>query len=461
MQSSNNISTTFFDEALAQSPSFDKNMMDNVLTENQLIDTISNLEKQIAAIPQGQPIPDQLTYFLGCFRNKLKSNRDNRESISLNFTQKVIDAENTQFAALTQHGFFFNIEVPAEASVEEQHAIACLVERKIQEKIVPIFLQAVIDGDEKTVAELLDKNPELLMVKPPKDLVIESRHTWQRFNPEDALLMAVKRKQLGMIKLLLPYYDKPEQTEEVINAKERALSAWSFYEMHMNNQNEEEIVIPREYVSYANALVDVFTRETFPNGIPGLNGNPWYMRLSDETELALTSLFNRLLPEKAVNANYLDVELALFTAYKIYGAKFNTFQNWVQRDAFCVRVIGLIQGVLAPEEARIVCGGFLNFMRALRNKQEPEISEKAAEFKLKDSTDFYRDSRLSHSGLGFEFLCAFSCWTPIHHARWSSVDSHGTLKDYVEQKQQVFAMLCRSCSHSETSIEKNWKQFIK
>lgn len=404
MQSSNDISTTFFDQALAQSPLFDKNMKGNVLSENQLIDSISRLEKQITALPKGQAIPRQLTHFLECFRNELKNNRDTRESISLNFTQKVINAENTQFAALTQHGFFFNIEMSAEASIEEQHAIACLVERKIQEKIVPIFLQAVIDGDEKIVAELLDKNPELLMVKPAKNLVIESRHTFQRFNPEDALLMAVKRKQLGMVKLLLPYYDNLEQTDEVINAKEQALSVWSFYEMHMNDQNKK-IVIPREYMQYADALVEVFSRESFPNGVPGENGNTRYMRLSDETELALTSLFNRLLPEKAVNADYLDVEMILLAAYKIFVAKIGTFQNWEQSDAFCVRVIGLIQSVLAPEEARIFCAGLDNVATALLHKREPKISEKAAEFKLIDSKDFYRVSRLSLTGLGFEFLC--------------------------------------------------------
>jgi hypothetical protein len=380
--------------------SFDEDMAENARIEMQFVETISCIEKQIANIPS-QAMLDELNHFLEFYTCKLI---ETRHSICLHLDQKIAEAEDRMFDALTKHGFF-SIDLPGDTSIQDQHAIACLIERKIPEKVVPIFLQAVIDGKQDEVRELLDNCPELLMFNPPKNLVIESKLTWQRFIAEDALTMAVKRKQPEMIELLLPYYDKLPQTEEVIKAKEEALAAWSFYEIRAIHYVNNEIVIPREYISYANDLIDVFSRETFPNGLPGNNGNPCYMRLSDETELAISSLFKRLLPEKAVKADYLDVELALLAVYMALDSRFGTFQNRGQRAAFCVRVIGLIQSVLAPETARIFCESLINIATSIINHIKPLIRKEAAQLKLKNSSAFYRDSRLSITGLGSEFSC--------------------------------------------------------
>ncbi len=147
-----------------------------------------------------------------------------------------------------------------------------------------IFLQAVINDDIETVKKCLDAEPDLIAGQPDKNLVIESKLTWQKFYAESALTMAVKRKQIKMVELLLPYYDKLEQTEDIIKAKTEALSAWVFYETKKNAQNENEIVIPEEYAAYAQSLIDAFKEETFPNGIPGVNGIPINVALSEKTD---------------------------------------------------------------------------------------------------------------------------------------------------------------------------------
>ncbi len=263
-----------------------------------------------------------------------------------------------------------------------------------------IFLQAVMDDDIETVKKCLDAEPDLISGQPDKNLVIESKLTWQKFYAESALTMAVKRKQIKMIELLLPYYDKLEQTEDVIKVKTEALSAWVFYETKKNAQNEDEIIIPEDYAAYAQSLIEAFKEESFPHGIPGYAGVPMNIALSEKTDSALESLFNLLLPKKAVKLdNYIDPELFLLALYKTYRGNFNAFQNWEQRDAFCIRMIGLAQNVLSPETAKIFCEGLYYVVEENR-----KISGRADSLKLLDGGTFYRPSRASRSGFGFEYF---------------------------------------------------------
>jgi len=76
---------------------------------------------------------------------------------------------------------------------------------KLNKRKLESFLSAVIDDDRKMVQGILNKNPELLFIDPPANLVIESQHTWNKFYAESALNMAAKRKQIEMIKIMMPY----------------------------------------------------------------------------------------------------------------------------------------------------------------------------------------------------------------------------------------------------------------
>jgi len=220
--------------------------------------------------------------------------------------------------------------------------------------------------------------------------VIESKLTWQKFYAEKPAIMAAKRKQIKMLELI----DELEQTELVKQAKAEALLAWSPYETQQNAQGEDEIVIPRLYADYAKSLIDVFREEAFPNGTKG--------KFSEKTENALKLLFDILLPKKAVKLDdYIDPELFLLALYTAYRDHFDFFQNWDQRDAFCVRMIGLAQSVLSPETAKIFCEGLYSVVEEKR-----AISARAGALKLLDDELFYRLSRDSRSGLGFEYLCS-------------------------------------------------------
>lgn len=369
--------------------------------------------------------------------------------------------EDMAINALAKHSLF-NIDVPAnssiERSVELQHAAQCLVEKKILDKVMPDFLQAVVDDNRKKVSELLEKNPELLLVEPRTKLVIESQLTWQKFYAEKALMMAVKRKQIKMIGLLLPYYDKLEQTEDVIKAKAEALSAWKPYTTIRTDENsifyKVRIVVLPEYAALAQSLIDVFKeaqegtqeeiqKETFPHGVPGSAGVPMNVALGDKIELALSSLLNILVPKKAVKLDeHIDVELLLLAIYKAYLKNFAAFNyNWDRLNALCIRVIGLTQSALIPETGEIFCEGLEDVVIAIHFGDEKEISPLAASHKLKKDADLYHVSRTSRSGSGFDFLCGMDA-SPYAEAR-SDLSSGGQISRsnfcrFMEQKQQIF-----------------------
>jgi hypothetical protein len=316
------------------------------------------------------------------------------------------------------------------------------------------FLHAVINDDRTAVKNLLDRYPKLLLAIPPSDLVIESQCTWQKFYAEDALTMAVKLKQIKMTQLLLSYYDKLPQTKDVITTKEQALSACKLYEMQRNANGEDEIVIPEDYARLAQSLVDVFREEKFPNGVPGVNKIPRNIELSVPTELELTHLLDRLVPRAVVKLDeHIDVELLQLAVYKAYVKNFSSFNyDWGKLDALCIRVMGLIKTALIPETGEICCESLYDVVTAMERGEEREISPLAAAHKLKGGEEFYRSSRDSRVGQGFEFLCDFDGGAAGRGAglRLGTGCEVRGWKDYVEQKQQVFGILCGKCSNSKT-----------
>lgn len=283
----------------------------------------------------------------------------------------------------------------------------------VRSKIMEEFLQAVVDNDRDKVARFLSYHPELLLIEPTPyvtdDFIIQSKLTWQIFHAEDALTMAVKRKQLKMIKLLLSYYDKLDQTEEVLASKHKSLSAWQPYPIKKYWRKNDEIDIPRDYIILAQSLIEIFKSETFPHSVPRWEHDKRYVELSEKTESALASLLDFLVPKVAVTLDQrVDEELFLLALYKEFDKQIDVSSQDqdVQRfDTFCTRVIGLTQSAIAPETAEFFCRGLFYEMVKI-NGVGVAISDHATEYKLKtDSIPFYRASRDLRSGMGFDYSC--------------------------------------------------------
>ncbi len=145
-------------------------------------------------------------------------------------------------------------------------------------------------------------------------------------------------------------------------------------------------------------MIDTFVVETL---IPGQTD---FTNLSKNAENAMRSLLNLLVPKTVVELdNHIDAELLLLAAYQLYGQRFNAFASLEQRNAFGIRVIGLIQSALLPETAKIFCQGPCDVV--LFN--EP-VGPHAASLKLSDDKSFYRADRESLSDLGGKFVANVS-----------------------------------------------------
>lgn len=256
------------------------------------------------------------------------------------------------------------------------------------------FLKAVLNDDRETAERMLESRPDLLLMTPPKGMTVKTL-AWQIFYAEAAPLMAAKRGQIEMLKIMRPHFDRLAK-EEANKMLAVVGEAWA-YQYQKNAQGIDEIMIPEEYTYYANALVDAFIAQPIQH-----NAN-----LSASAQSAFLAFFNILLPKGAVHLDdYVNPGVFLLALLNMYCDRFDDFQDWDQRDSFCIRLIGLAQSVLSVEDAKIFCEGLYRVVC-----ESVDVSARARELKLSNNqTSFFpaggRPNVDSSTGLGFQFLCS-------------------------------------------------------
>ncbi|MFZ3066969.1 MAG: hypothetical protein WA253_02330, partial [Gammaproteobacteria bacterium] len=265
-----------------------------------------------------------------------------------------------------------------------------------KDRLIATFLKAVVNDDRETADRMLESRPDLLLMTPPQGMTVKTL-AWQTFYAEAAPLMAAKRGQLEMLKIMRPHFDRLPDQEKVNATLAAVKEAWA-YQYKKNGQGVVEIMIPEEYTYNANALVDAFIEQPIQSAA----------NLSASAQSAFLAFFDRLLPKGAVHLDdYVNPSVLLLALLNAYFDRFNDFQDRHQRDAFCVRIIGLAQSVLSVEDAKIFCEGLYQVV-----ENGKELSARAKQLKLNDNqTSFYpaggRPNVDSTTGLGFQFLCGF------------------------------------------------------
>ncbi len=263
--------------------------------------------------------------------------------------------------------------------------------------------QAIVDDDRPTVKAMLDHKPELLLFKP--DVIVTSEYTGQRFSVDGNFLgLACRRKQIEMVKIIKPYFEKlqgdDEQSEEITAMKNAGLAEWKEYQTNEN----DEIQVPKDYQAIIADLIKLFISE------PVAVGTTDFRTLSTNIETAMETLYNRLIPDyqeediskRAVfnKQNHLDIELLLYEAYKAYSTHFDSLNTWERRNPYCTRVIGILQNFLSPETAKIHCEG-----RYFWEDPNRAVSPRAARLELKEAVSFYSGPDFAlRAGLGFQFM---------------------------------------------------------
>ncbi len=299
--------------------------------------------------------------------------------------------------------------------------------------------QAIVDDDRATVKAMLDQKPQLLLFKP--DVIVTSEYTGQQFSIDGNFLgLACLRKQIEMVKIITPYFDKlqadDEQNEEIAAMKNAGMAQWKEYQTNAQG----EIQVPADYQAIIDDLIKVFKSETIRYGIDNRT-------LSADIETAMETLYSRLIPDfKEDNKskrqvfnkqNHLDIELLLYAAYKAFETHFESFDTWGRRRSYSIRVIGILQNFLQPETAKIFCEGLFDVVE--RNRA---VSAPAAGLKLKDGTSFYSGADFDlRAGLGFVFLAAtHPCDPELARPELAGAASKGAALDawetYIKQKQQ-------------------------
>jgi hypothetical protein len=207
------------------------------------------------------------------------------------------------------------------------------------------FLQPVVDNDIETVKQILNAKPALLLDKLEEDLVIDSKDTLEKLNlkGENALTIAAKRRQIEMLKILMPYVDKFQDQKLIGNIKADVLSKWPSYE---HKEKKDKWNIPVHYIVELEKIIEIFKNETFPNGTEAK------AKLSEKTELALEQFIDKILPAKAVTLDEsIQPELFLYAAYKVHYNHYHDVNfNFDKLAAYCRRIIGLLQSRLTRKD---------------------------------------------------------------------------------------------------------------
>ena len=307
---------------------------------------------------------------------------------------------------------------------------------KRKEEAIKELLQAVIDGQRKKLITILNILPGLLLELPPKDFVIESQCTWLKFYAKKAFTMASKRKQINMVKLMIPYFDVLEKKGFISDAKTEILAQWAVDGINT------PLEYPSEYGVFILWLINVFANEHFPNGVNG--------ELSKETEDALDLFFKIIFPEEAIHLeDYIDFEQLLYAAYKVcdmerHSFVYRGFENREQFYAFAVHVIAFLQSLATPETAYIISKGLYWYYCGDFNLN---ISAKSvnADLKLSDGKSFYRSSRESRSGLGFDSICSTNWRYGRSLCTWPLVNGDKGLSKLLEERSEEFCEIMQRC----------------
>lgn len=291
------------------------------------------------------------------------------------------------------------------------------LKRRAQQKV----WQAVIDDHQQTVIKVAHTYPRLLLQAAPLGFAIKSQYTHQEFDlsGETLLSVAVKRKQIKMIEILLSCLSSVEQTNEDKKQISDALSRWSPYKKTKLINNKDLIIIPIEFEVYTQLLISICINENFENNT-----------ISSTTEIALNKLFDILLPKIPQRLDdCIDQELFLFSLYLAYYNNFDRFISHVQRWLFQDRIIGFAQSLLSPETAKIFCEGFSNVIF-----NNCAISEKASKLLLNDDKPFYRLSRDTRLGMGFEYHAR-------HSKTYSTANAARVFMRFLMNKDSIFSAL--------------------
>ncbi len=265
-------------------------------------------------------------------------------------------------------------------------------------RVLKQLQEAILDGDIPLIKSLLNAHPRLLLMKQEEYNEIESQLNLKKVIAEIPFAMALKTRQVEVLKVMFPYLEKIEQGHET------ALELW---------EDIEKLPVKNPYDF--KSLIETISREEFPNRfyrnlkdmihkMGTIPPNDVYGKLSEATEKALETFRNSVLPEEAIaledDYDMLDMLDQLSSAPKASAEHFEQF-TLEHFDFYFIRVFGFVQTLLQREDAAVFCHGPLDVF----DRNNLPTSERATKLKLKSDDSFFHGKE-PHVGLGFKFFCS-------------------------------------------------------
>jgi hypothetical protein len=341
-----------------------------------------------------------------------------------------------------------------------------------QKRALEQLLQAMFDHYPLKVSSILKSYPELLSAKPEAHNIteIESQFTWLRYLTagESVFSMAQKLLLVDMLKIMLPHYLKQlDDAQRAPDAKHHVLELQKQWilpgapttALEEKKREETQKVLQEKYTrDYLSAplaalAADTTIRVSWVENPETKHHEAQIEHISPATVKALEDLRTKLFEPKAIQ-DCIDIYQLLIAAYHAYDSNFDRLQDWHRRDACAILMIGFILSLVNPSLGKIYCEDFYGVV--YDNKK---ISPRAESLVLIDRRPFYRATRDSHVGHGFNFLCSIvgAAWpgggVALPGRGAAGVTAHSIrrrLENYVKQMYQSVTAL-----RSECTIETN------
>src|SRR5579871_1541374 len=334
-------------------------------------------------------------------------------------------------------------------------------EKTRQKLALKQLLQAMLDHYPLKASSILASYPEFLFEKPEDYNIreIESQFTWLRYLTAGESVFSIAQKLLlvDMLKIMFPHYLKQlDDTQHVSDTKHAVLALEQQWILPETPSPEEEKKIEKAQ----EMLQEQYTRDYLLAPLTaiaadttiqvGWEENPETKRyeariehISPATQKALDNFRAELFKPKTIQ-DCVDINQLIIATYHAYDSHFKRFQNWHQRDAFAILVIGFIQSLVAPSLGKVYCEDLYG---VVYNRKK--ISPRAESLMLIDGRSFYRANRDSISGQGFNFLCSIYSGGWSRDMRASGGCGAGwvcALENYVKQMYQSVTALRSACT---------------
>ncbi len=278
---------------------------------------------------------------------------------------------------LDYKGDYDKYKILAELSLTHSH---------FKKLALQVLLQSVLDDRRKEVEEMLAINSGLLLLDPIELHLppTQSQYTWQTFEVDHPLVIALVRNQVEMVKRILPPF-----LEATCSDVKLIQILWERADGIKAKQSEKTKQFNVEKL--IQAIVAGNARKTVESKAGG----------DVSTNDPLETFRHLILPSEPVAlTDYFAIEKLLIKAYLAYENNFYEL-NCDQRQEFSIQVVGYLQSLLAPEDAKIFCQGLED---VVRGKKPIEVGASVLRLRREPGVSFYRSSLLDQTGLGRSYL---------------------------------------------------------